>query len=1234
MNVYNQMRFLVAFCWLVVSVNISYAQTNNENDQYYLYLIGDAGESWVASAPYSTTIQSQLTNNAHVPSAIVYLGDNVYPRGVEEEDHKNRKEGEQTLKDQVAITGERSDVYFIPGNHDWKKGKRNGLQQLGYQQKFIDSLRNPKIQFLPQNGCPGPVEVALSDQITLVIIDSQWWLHPWEKPEGETSTCEYKTKPEVIDAVADVLQRNQGKQVVIAAHHPLYTYGAHGGVSTLKDHIFPLTVAKKGLYLPLPVVGSIYPIYRKVFGNIQDTAHPVYRDFRNSLEEVMKQYPGTIYAAGHEHALEYINKDSVHYVVSGAGSKSTHVKQKGYAKFAQSSLGFVRIAVTKENTVRIEYFVDSETTPAYTETFSIPKKPEVDDVPMVAEGFVTAKASTQYNATENKKKWMGANYRDVWAQEIKAPIFNFKSPNGELKIVQKGGGMQTLSLRLEDPEGKQFTLRSIEKYPEKAIPEAFRETFAKDIVQDQISAAHPYGALVVPYLADAAGIYHTNPKVVWVADDPRLGEYRKTFANRLMLFEERPQGEAKDMDFFGNADDIESTLKVIDKLAEDNDNYVDQQFVLRSRLFDLWIGDWDRHDDQWRWAEYDIKGGKMYRPIPRDRDQVFFVNEGRIPKMASRRWSLPKLQGFDYELKWPAGFMYNARYFDRSFLTVPDEEDWIREARDLQKVLTDEAIENAIRQWPKEIFDLHGEEIIKKLKARREKLVEYSLNHYYFLAQAVNVVGSNKHELFDVTYLDNGDLEVVVFKTKKDGEIDKEIYRRTFVYGVTKEVRLYGLEGNDQFRFNGESGKHIRVRVIAGKGDDRFSSTTNHKPLVYARPNGIEIEEGSKLKDRRSSDPSVNEYNRKEFKYDLLAPLVIANYNVDDGIFLGGGFLATTHGFRKDPYKTRHLVLGSYAINTSSFNFRYQGRYTGLIRKWNGELDLDIKSPNYVNNFFGWGNESVFDKTIEDDPVLDIDHPIDYYRMRFKDWSLNFNIERRMGSNGFLKFGPALQIVELERSDENRFVKDYDAALPETILEKTKNFAGVSYSWGIDNRNSPMFTTRGLYFEQSSRWMNDLGSSNSFGSYNASLSLYQSFRLPAKVTFAFRASGGLNEGNYEIYQAQILSGKTELRGFRKTRFYGDSRLVLNNEVRMKLGDIRSYFLPAGIGINGFYDVGRVWYKDASGIDPTSATGKSNVWHQGFGGGIWLTPFNMAVISIEAAHSVEGTLGYFRLGFLF
>ncbi|MEQ8424519.1 MAG: BamA/TamA family outer membrane protein, partial [Cyclobacteriaceae bacterium] len=587
------------------------------------------------------------------------------------------------------------------------------------------------------------------------------------------------------------------------------------------------------------------------------------------------------------------------------------------------------------------------------------------------------------------------------------------------------------------------------------------------------------------------------------------------------------------------------------------------------------------------------------------------------------------------ELKWPAGFMYNARYFDRSFLTSLEREDWIKEAKELQTSLTDAVIEESIRKWPGEIYDLHGEEIIKKLKARREKLVEYGLNHYYFLSRAVNVVGSDKHELFEVNYLDNDQVEVRVSKIKKDGEVVKEIFHRTFVSGETKEIRLYGLDGDDQFKLKGNGNGGIKIRIISGKGDDKLASEAKAKPLIYAKPKGIEIEAGSKFRDRKSSNPAVNEYNRKEFKYNVLAPLLFANYNIDDGIFLGGGFFATTYGFRKDPYKSQHLFLGSYAINTSSFNFQYTGKYTGIIGHWNGEIDVNAKSPNFVNNFFGLGNESRFDKNIKDNPSIDVERSIDYYRMRFKEWSLNLKLRRSIGQFGFVGLGPSFQSIEIEDPDKDRFVKDFAASFPEPILEKNKSFAGANITWGVDNRNDPKLTTRGLYFEQSSRWMDDINSSSgSFGSYNASLSLFQSFKLPAKLTFAFRASGGINTGGYQFYQSQILDGRTELRGFRKTRFYGDSKLVFNNEVRLKLGDIRSYILPASIGITAFYDVGRVWYEDAPGIDPSSTSGASSIWHKGYGGGIWLTPFNLAVVSVEVANSVEGTLGYFRLGFLF
>jgi hypothetical protein len=33
------------------------------------------------------------------------------------------------------------------------------------------------------------------------------------------------------------------------------------------------------------------------------------------------------------------------------------------------------------------------------------------------------------------------------------------------------------------------------------------------------------------------------------------------------------------------------------------------------------LGDWDRHEDQWRWSEFEKENGEHYfRPIPRDRD--------------------------------------------------------------------------------------------------------------------------------------------------------------------------------------------------------------------------------------------------------------------------------------------------------------------------------------------------------------------------------------------------------------------------------------------------------------------------------------------------------------------------------------------------------------------------------------------------------------------------------------
>jgi hypothetical protein len=428
---------------------------------------------------------------------------------------------------------------------------------------------------------------------------------------------------------------------------------------------------------------------------------------------------------------------------------------------------------------------------------------------------------------------------------------------------------------------------------------------------------------------------------------------------------------------------------------------------------------------------------------------------------------------------------------------------------------------------------------------------------------------------------------------------------------------------------------HIKIRVIGGKGKDIVNdeSPDARQTVVYDQPDGVAVLQGH-VKDRTSADPEVNTYDRRAFKYDRLVPLVYGNYNPDDGLFIGGGFMSFNNGFRKTPFKSKHFFLATVAPHTWSYNFRYQGQFTQAIGAWDLDVDFNLKAPNYVNNFFGMGNETVFDKNAAVEHG--VSSAVNYYRFRFEELLLETAISRKVGASGTFRIGPVLQHVEVEEpAGHNRYIdQEYAPTLPYLLFEEPNTYAGGAIEYSIDKRNNPLLTTRGINLHILGRGMAGLDErASSFGALEGSVTFYQSFRLPARVVFAWRIGGGHNFGDYEFYQAQILSGKTELRGFRKTRFYGDSKAFSNLEMRIKLADIHSYLFPASLGILAFNDIGRVWYKDATGIDP-SAGGKSSMWHSGFGGGIWFTPFNMAVLSVEAGHSTEGTLAYVRLGFLF
>ena len=558
-------------------------------------------------------------------------------------------------------------------------------------------------------------------------MDSQWWLHEYDKP-GIESDCSAKTQDQVISELDDMVERNSQKLILFAEHHPLKSYGIHGGYFTWKQHLFPLTDAKPKLYIPLPLIGSIYPITRGIFGTPQDLPHPDYQNMIKQLQGVLKQHLNVIYLAGHEHNLQLIKDSSSYYVISGAGTNKTRVRQNKNLLFGKQQYGFMVLTVSTHKNVNFSYYTvyGDSVSHEYDSTlvnFSNLPKDNIDTVKSSlvksqleygSKYGVTAKVHPEYDSVSSLQRFfLGNNYRKEWATPVQMKVFDIQNQNGGFTIESLGGGKQTASLRLTDNNNKEWTLRSINKNPHLALPENLRGTVAQSIVQDMISASHPYAPLAIATLSNAVDVRESASELFYVPDDPALGIYRSKFSDQVALLEVREPTI--------NGENAISTANLIDKLIEDNDNRVEQHEVLRARLVDMFIGDFDRHADQWKWGKLDTGKGKLYYAIPKDRDQAFFYSDGLLLKLASLHL-LPFLKGFKYNMQNQKQFNYIERNFDRFFLNRLDKNTWQQTIADFTAKETDSVIASAVDKMPPEIVTFDGNTIVHKLESRREEL--------------------------------------------------------------------------------------------------------------------------------------------------------------------------------------------------------------------------------------------------------------------------------------------------------------------------------------------------------------------------------------------------------------------------------------------------------------------------------------------------------------------------------
>lgn len=328
---------------------------SGDSIQNTILLIGDAGEPLSNEQELNFKILTHHASRAPQKTSIIFLGDNIYPRGLPDTLHPDRKEMERRLNEQVAIV-QQSGAYglFIPGNHDWEYQGENGLQTLRRQEEFIAGKNLSNVTMLPQKGFPGPSIMDIGDSLRIIAIDSQWWLHAYSKPLYDGDTSEQQTQKRFLDSLSWTL--TTARKVIVAAHHPLESHGEHGGFFDWRDHLFPLRKMVSWLWIPLPGIGSLYPISRMMGISDQDFSGSRYSEMRLKLDSVLSQHTPVAYAAGHEHTLQVLDRKAHHYyIVSGKGiQKHTEGLTHGdNTIFADRSAGFMRIDFARNGSVRL-----------------------------------------------------------------------------------------------------------------------------------------------------------------------------------------------------------------------------------------------------------------------------------------------------------------------------------------------------------------------------------------------------------------------------------------------------------------------------------------------------------------------------------------------------------------------------------------------------------------------------------------------------------------------------------------------------------------------------------------------------------------------------------------------------------------------------------------------------------------------------------------------------------------
>ena len=820
----------------------------------------------------------------------------------------------------------------------------------------------------------------------------------------------------------------------------------------------------------------------------------------------------------------------------------------------------------------------------------------------------------QYDRSGYFKWHFGEGYRKLWTAPFEAPVLDLKTYAGGLTPVRKVGSMQSIGLALKGADGKAYTFRTLDKDPTKILPEAWRHSFPATIFQDQTAASHPGGAFMIPPMAEAAGVPHTSPVIVVMPDDPALGEFRETFGGKTGSIDEFPTPAAGAHPGFQGATAILSTAQLWEGWKK-GEVQVDARSLLRARLFDLFIGDWDRHNSQWRWMK--LPGHDGLQALPEDRDQAFSDYSGAV--IAIARSALPRFVPWTDDYENLKGLLFQGREVDDWLLTGVERAAFEETARDIQRRLTDAVIEEGVHRMPPEWFAIDGERLIRDLKKRRDLLPAAAVGFYERLARWVDVQGTDQDDVATLTREADGSAILELALAGPGGTASAPYFRRRFFPKETDDVRVYLYGGADRFLATGPRGP-LRVRVSGGPGRDSLDDSKSGGTRFYdAEPGEVAEGRGTGVSTRqwiRTPYKSETPWMEKQDYGSAIFYQPLLWWEPDPGVVLSMGAARYGYGFRKQPYSTLQRVAVEYKTKRNAFGGSYTGDFRWARPGFTTLVELEADgAKNY--NFYGIGNETVF---VSDD----------------------FNEAHQKVYSAF----PSIVAYENERrtvafavGPEAKFCQN--AAEDGTLISTQQPYGfgdfgqvGGRMRFRLDTRGRRLAglgpagiapgskrSDTGLKLDLEGRvYPKAWDVEETFGVAWGEVTGY--WQVASPLTVAARAGGQKNWGRYPWHESAFIGGSDSVRGYDRNRFAGDSSAYTNVQAMVSLFNM-NLILPMKFGLVGLADIGRVWVAGEG----------SDKWHPSAGGGIFVRVLTTDIAGHALiAQGDEGTKFYVNIGF--